>query len=76
MRSLKEVQKDDRTDKKKMGELDCGMNELMKKIYVVGSDEWGEEGWGKDGLEWYGNCGNFWPNQNEKWGVLSVLLFT
>ena len=51
IRSLKEVHDDDRIDKKRMGELDRGMDQLIDKLYGVVLDEWGEEGRGKDGLE-------------------------
>ena len=40
---MKDLQEDDRIDKKRMGELDCGMNELLKKLHGVVCDEWGEE---------------------------------
>ena len=44
MRSLKDLQEDDRIDKNMMGELDCGMNEMMNKLYGAIGDECGEDG--------------------------------
>ena len=66
---MKELREDDRIDKKRIGELDCGMNELINRLYVALNDEWGDEGGGKDSLEWYGNCGDFRPNQKRKKGA-------
>ena len=69
MRSLKEVQDDDQIDKKRMDQLDRGMGQLIDKLYGVVLNEWGDEGGGKNGLEWYGNCSGFWPNQKRKKGA-------
>ena len=66
MRSLKEVQDDDRIDKKRMGELYRGMGQLTEILYDFVLNKWGEEGGGKWGFEWNGNYGNCGPNRKEK----------
>ena len=53
IRSLKEVHDDDRIDKKRMGELDRGMGQLIVKLYGVVLDWQDEEDGGKDGLGCY-----------------------
>ena len=55
-RKIASLQKYDRVNRKRMKELDCGLDELIEKIYetVLEEGEWGEAGGGpKNGVVRY-----------------------
>ena len=55
-----------------MKELDCGLDELIQKVYktVLEEGEWGEASGGRGKMEWYGTCGDYSPNPKRKRGAM------
>ena len=56
-RKLAAVQQNGRVNRKKMKELDRGLDELIGKLYdtVLDDGKWGQAGGGEKSMEWYGN---------------------
>ena len=57
-RKLAAVQQNGRVNRKRMKELDRGLDELIGKLYdtVLDDGEWGQAGGGGKSMEWYGTC--------------------
>ena len=61
------MQKENRVDMKRMKELDCGLDDLINKLYdvVIDDNGWVQAGGDKKSMEWYEKCGDF--AHNPKW---------